>query len=181
MIGTHNSLTGYKPVHWYHRPFAFLWRCQTKTLKEQLEKNVGYFDIRIRMDKDGKIQFCHGLVDLKVPYALDLLLRILSDNNKKCRIIVERGWDFNVMNYIKPEYNISVVRQVIFKKGWRYAFFVKDDIKDYTYVPFYSDKGFWWNLMHMKFSTIRRYAKKHNPEITEELINDKTIHFMDRI
>ena len=49
ILASHNSLTYYKP-QWYLRPLAWIGRCQSKTIQEQYELGVRYFDIRIKYD-----------------------------------------------------------------------------------------------------------------------------------
>ena len=65
MYGSHNSLTGYKPMKWWGyllRPFA---RCQRTTVEEQIEGGARAFDLRVRFDgKDGLV-VCHALVEYK--------------------------------------------------------------------------------------------------------------------
>ena len=67
------------------------------------------------------------------------------------------------------------------KKGWKVIKNQDPPIKGYTYVPFLSNKSLWWNLRHMKWSTISLWAKKHNPIITDELIASDIVYFMDRV
>lgn len=60
-LASHNSMS-YLPVfHWWMRPFRFVARCQSLTLKEQYEDcGVRMFDLRIWFDKNGTPFFCHG-------------------------------------------------------------------------------------------------------------------------
>lgn len=62
MYGSHNSLTGYKPMKWWGRllqPFA---RCQRETVERQMEGGTRAFDLRVRFDKGGRLIPCHGWV-----------------------------------------------------------------------------------------------------------------------
>lgn len=54
---------------------------------------------------------------------------------------------------------------------------------DYTYIPFYSNLSFWQNIKRMNwFSTIKKWSKKHNPTITQEMKDAVNIvYFMDRV
>ena len=75
MYGSHNSLTGYKPMKWWGRllqPFA---RCQRETVEGQIEGGTRVFDIRVRFGKGGILIPCHGLVEYKacVPVVIDRL------------------------------------------------------------------------------------------------------------
>ena len=63
MYASHNSLTGYKPKHWWGwflLPFA---RCQRATLWQQMENGARVFDLRVRFDRVGRLVPCHGLVE----------------------------------------------------------------------------------------------------------------------
>lgn len=101
ILGTHNSLTGYKPKHWYGwlmKPFA---KCQSKTIHDQYEEGVRCFDIRVRFDKNGKWVFAHGIYELDInPYTdifyeleeiarLEESLHPEKDNYIYCRVIME--------------------------------------------------------------------------------------------
>ena len=87
MYGSHNSLTGYKPIKWWGRllqPFA---RCQRTTVEEQIEGGARAFDLRVRFDgKDGLVA-CHGLVE----YKADVPAVVARLENAGCcyRIILE--------------------------------------------------------------------------------------------
>ena len=50
MKGTHNSLTGEGAWRWWMRMWWPVWRCQSKTLEEQINAGVRLFDIRVRWD-----------------------------------------------------------------------------------------------------------------------------------
>lgn len=60
MLGSHNSLTGY-PCKWYLIPFNIFSKCQSGTIEQQLQKNVKFFDIRIKVKSDGSYYVSHGL------------------------------------------------------------------------------------------------------------------------
>lgn len=74
VIGTHNSMTYLKPKKWYHWFFNPIYKCQNRTIEEQLssviaingiEYNIDCFDFRIRFDKDKEPYFAHGIVGFK--------------------------------------------------------------------------------------------------------------------
>lgn len=62
-IATHNSCTGEKGYSW-RKLFTLFSRCQNKTLIEQYDAGVRYFDIRIRKTKRGWIA-AHGIWETK--------------------------------------------------------------------------------------------------------------------
>lgn len=65
-FASHNSFT-YLPVKWYMKPFNFMSRCQSKTIKEQYEEyGVRIFDLRVAFDKNGEAHVKHGFMDYGV-------------------------------------------------------------------------------------------------------------------
>ena len=194
MIGSHNTFTFFSPKHKFFNLFKWLWRCQDKTIDEQYKAGVRYFDIRLSPRAKGGYYAAHGLVTLNWQlYSIRELIDIMKCcyPNAKCRIILEKG---SAADFIAKIINIvadndmyltlrEYVHQIIIKDGWKiiYDNDWKVEIKDYSYVPRYSDKSFWYNLTHFKFDTIKHHSKS-NPTITKEMIEDKNVvYFMDYI
>ena len=68
------------------------------------------------------------------------------------------------------------------KKGWKVLVNDTKELVDYTFLPFLSDLSFWQNIKRGKWmSTIKKWAKSHNPEFTKDLINDIKVHFVDYV
>ena len=181
MIGTHNSLSSARPRYGFFNLFIWLWRCQTQMFGEQL-LFAHYFDIRIRFDKEGRLWFCHGIVDFDTPWTLDVLLKYVMRYKATCRVVIERGKvPADLMVMLAPY--LSCIHMVIVKKGWRVIYKDRErehlKFSDTTYVPFRSDRTFWQNLVHLKISTIKIWARRHNPPITQKLREDDVIHFLD--
>lgn len=87
MYGSHNSLTGYKPIKWWGRllqPFA---RCQRETVEGQIEGGTRAFDLRVRFDGKGSLVACHGWVE----YVADVPEVIARLENARCcyRLVLE--------------------------------------------------------------------------------------------
>lgn len=75
LLATHNSGTGERSASVLHsliNPFA---RCQSKTIAQQVDANVTYFDIRVAFDKNGMLILAHGLWRSRVtlPDALSMM------------------------------------------------------------------------------------------------------------
>ena len=88
-LGTHNSMTYLNPKKWYLYPFQFIARCQSLTIKEQFEKGVRLFDIRISYTKDKELEFRHGALAYKGD-VLSILDWLNSQNTPiKIRILLE--------------------------------------------------------------------------------------------
>lgn len=185
MIGTHDSMTYLSPRWWIFRPFAWLWRTQTKTLREQIALGVKYIDIRVK-PKNGIWVFYHGIVELQGNvWFLSEIADLCKTHNLKARLLLESGNESAQKLFI-DECNKTILHNpyisfIGIKKGWKILKNQDPPIKDCTYVPFLSNKSLWWNIRHMKWSTIALWAKKHNPIVTDELIVSDTVYFMDRI
>lgn len=108
LIASHNSATG-EPgrglLSWLMTPFA---RCQSKTIKEQLEAGCTYFDLRIKKYK-GEWALGHGPWICKTP-LLDIL-KILSTHNVYVRFGCEEEPPEGFIDYVKDlckEYNLKL-------------------------------------------------------------------------
>lgn len=183
MIGTHDSFTYLKPVNPIYSLFNFLWRTQSLSLKKQLNKGVKYFDIRVSYYK-SKWRVSHGLVNFDLTFSsIKYILEIFAPYY--VRLILEKGNDkveelfTDAISEVAQYPNLSFA---CIKKGWKVLVNRDPVIKDYSYIPWYSGYSFLWNLKHFKLSSIKYYAKKHNPSITKEMIEDPyTVYFMDYV
>lgn len=86
ILASHNSMTYLKPKYWVLRLFRWIYRCQTKTIEEQYEAGVRYFDFRISFDHNGIPRFRHGLVVFKSSDVF--ILNILKWLNEKDDVII---------------------------------------------------------------------------------------------
>lgn len=57
---SHNTFSYLRPTQWWLRPFAFVARCQSKTLQEQFGEGVRIFDLRLRREKNGEWVIAHN-------------------------------------------------------------------------------------------------------------------------
>lgn len=186
MIGTHDSFTYLKAKNKIFELFSFLWRTQTKDIKEQQKLGVTYLDVRVHRTIDGEWELCHGLVNFDKKFKLLYdIFDIYKDFN--IRLILEKGDDLDESFFKKevsflPKVNKNIACIAI-KKNWIVIIPEKFEIKDYSYVPFYSNLSFWQNIKRMNwFSTIKKWAKKHNPIITQKMKEDtNVVHFIDRL
>lgn len=92
-------MTYLNPKKWWMRIFKSIYQCQTKSITQQLEEGVRYFDVRISFDKNGIDELRHGLVAFKgdILVTLGILnnfsysLKCLSNKNKIIvRIVLEK-------------------------------------------------------------------------------------------
>ena len=186
MIGTHDSFTYLKAKNKIYELFSFLWRTQTKSIKGQKELGVKYLDVRVHKTKGNQWELCHGLINFNKQYnTLYNLMEDLSDF--KIRLILEKGTkaDEEVFKFIiyKLSYKYSNLVFSAIKKNWKVLHNTLLSIIDYTYIPFYSNLSFWQNIKRMNwFSTIKKWAKRHNPIITQKMREDNdVVYFIDLI
>lgn len=188
MIGTHDSFTYLNPKKRVFNILSFLWRTQTKNIQEQRALGVKYFDIRVRYYK-GKWILCHGLVDFDtIPFStLEDIMKFFN-KSEYLRVILERVSSND--DIFKFKHDILVLKEeyknIVFsciKKDWNIVINNDLNIIDYTYTPFLSNLSLLDNIKRMNFfSTIKKWAKKHNPTITEGIVEDKnTVHFLDYV
>lgn len=182
MIGTHDSYTYLPAKKKIFEWVSFTWRTQVKSIEEQKKEGVSYFDIRIRRDNDVW-RICHGLVDFDLTYKTieEILARF---SIYKVRIILERGDNEDLFRgEITKHVDCPALSFACIKRNWKVLLDRDTNIIDYTYTPWLSDLSLWENIKRFNFfSTIKRWAKKHNPNITTKMKEDKkTIYFMDYI
>lgn len=188
---THNSLTGHSPRHFWASLFSIFWKCQSRTIWQQKLAGATVLDIRVR--RRGNLwQSCHGLIDIWLTFdSVSDIVSFAKAHGCSCRIILERGGSSDL--FVK-EVNEAVFDEIV--NGWQdtllYAAIKKPWTEiyrnekyvlgpDYTYIPWNTGQGFWWNIRHFKPSTIKRWAKKHNPELAKypDIAAAKEIHTID--
>ena len=195
MIGSHNSFTFKKSVNKLFNIFKCFWQCQNKSLQEQYESGVRFFDIRIYRKDKSHWGIAHGLVNLYGGFdTIETILHYMASIFPEAyyRILLEKG-DNSVVETFEDEVadaitalgNYSKLYEAIIKQNWKIVYHNDHKefiIHDYCYTPILTGESFWYNIKHFKLSSIKSYAKKHNPKITEDLKNDQiTVHFMDFI
>lgn len=173
MVGTHNSMTYLEATHWHWELLSPWWRCQDKTLEEQLAMGVRFFDLRvIRGTGNRTWNWGHGLVDLG-PAAIGETLDRLGECGATCRIMLERGDEDTESEFTRffskrmcDRLWKDVVKDVVIKKGWR-VIWRSDDmapIVDGSWVPYRRGKA-WWKqlrgLLSFPFTTIRGWSLRH--------------------
>lgn len=89
-ITSHNSWTFLPVKQWYLKPFAFMARCQSLNITQQMALGIRSFDLRIRFKKDGLFTIAHGMFEYE-SYTQDLIedLNLLNKHHCTLRIIHE--------------------------------------------------------------------------------------------
>ena len=88
ILGSHDTMSYLRPRAWWGRLFGFVARCQSKTLEEQWQAGVRYFDLRIGYDSDWNAEFRHGAV----AYGGDCPDRVMAWLAERARTGGERVW-----------------------------------------------------------------------------------------
>lgn len=183
MLGTHDSYTFLKARYKVFELFSFMWRTQTKSILQQKQNGTRYFDIRIRRN-NNKWRVCHGLVDFNLTYST---IKDIVDafNGYNIRIILERGNGRELFIRELEDYKStnSPIKFACIKKNWEIIIDNDLPLFDFTYIPWYSNLSFIENIKRFNFlNTIKRWANKHNPIITADIIHsDDKIYFIDRL
>ena len=72
-LATHNTMSYRKPKQFWIKLIPFISRCQSVDYKKQHELGAKGFDLRLFWDKDGKLEFRHGITSYSL--VLEFLLR----------------------------------------------------------------------------------------------------------
>ncbi len=90
VLGSHNTMSYLPPAKWWQHILRPFYRCQVKTLEQQIESGVTYFDLRIREGKPNQWVFAHGCVTFK-GCSLREAINIISNRvpNATIRLIYE--------------------------------------------------------------------------------------------
>lgn len=97
-LATHNSATGESGKNLLHSFFSVFAKCQDKTIKEQYEVGVRYFDLRV----DEDLVLCHGL--WKADKTLANILREMKgyvNETTYVAVTIERGYSEEVCDDIR--------------------------------------------------------------------------------
>lgn len=132
-IATHDSATGEKSKNFLHALGKVFAQTQTKTIREQYEVGVRYFDLRV--DKD--LVLCHGLWKANKDFA-DLLIEMKKyvEDTVYIRVIIERKYDKEVIDELTKKIRNLVnlhgkhvkLTYIAQKIPWR-------TLKDYRDIP----------------------------------------------
>jgi hypothetical protein len=165
MIGTHNTMTYLKAKNPLYEAISCWWRCQNKTLDDQIAAGVRWFDIRVVFNPrpGGPLwTFAHGAVDLKYKTDEDIpqhnILGLVLEKIEACggyaRIMLERGND--EAEELFAEYFAKELASkrwpciigAVVKKNWRVLWNTKPDLAicDLSYVPYKRDTKWWKQL-----------------------------------
>ena len=192
MIGSHNSFTYLKSTNALYNRFPIAWRCQYKTIQEQYNDGVRFFDVRVKLEKKANRNMwrcAHGAVNLQQMFVSLKNIFIYFKQmlpGSYFRLILEDNKGIEEFKKEIQPFIDKPAKECLFiciKKDWEILYNnLPPVLNDYCYIPFVSNKSTWQNLKDMEWTTIKKYADKHNPPISKAMIEDpNVIYFMDYI
>ena len=73
-----------------------------------ISKKIFFFQVvlRIRSEMDEAVDFCRELMEMRIPFRMDIMNRLYNGSNDygvgwKKRCVVVNGNDYNLMEYMK--------------------------------------------------------------------------------
>ena len=97
-LATHNTMSYRKPKQFWTKLIPFIARCQSVDYKKQHELGAKGFDLRLFWDKDGKLEFRHGIVSYNAD-NIDEILEYANEHEIYLRIMLEiRDYNINKIN-----------------------------------------------------------------------------------
>lgn len=94
MIGSHDTFTYLRPCNPIFNLGTRWWKTQCKSITEQYNFGIRFFDIRVCLDKENHWRYCHGLIDLnKYERTLYDICLYMTEYFPKAiyRIVLEKG------------------------------------------------------------------------------------------
>lgn len=207
MIGSHNTYTYLKSTNWVYNNCKKWWKCQEKTIQEQYDFGVRFFDIRVY--RDGNLwRACHGKVNLKKTWkSLEDICIEMEKNFPEAiyRIVLEKGDAYEFIN--ETEFKDHTLLTDKYPNLWRIdskereywkGYYANNNYKLFDRLYKFACVNVWEEPAHELhgFLTcknfykmdLRKEAKKINskldffndPDKLKEMIEDKsTLYFLD--
>lgn len=206
MIGSHDTFTYLPPSNPLFRLFSRWWRTQSKTIDFQHNRGIRFFDIRVCMDKYGRWQLCHGVVNLLTDfYSLaslcyhiqsvypDTLFRLVLEKGDKYvqKVFTQEAsplceefpnlWRVDIKSTGNWMGAVANNNQALYDKGYKFALGNTWDKPAQELHGFVTKKN-WWKI------NLKREAKRINSNLFntdnewEEALKDKEhLYFLDYI
>lgn len=179
MIGSHNSATYLKEKSWWMTILRPWTRCQTKTLREQYNSGIRYFDFRIKLfdtEFGCMTNICHNNVLYKESlfealYEIDyddVYIRLILDYRKEPEDAEKLSELFkSTINFIQDRYKLKVDNAITF---WNWKEYIPSsfNIQEEHYSV---DASRWyeWILGPFLFNKLKEKTyKKHFKELQDK-------------
>lgn len=196
MIASHDSYTYQKAKNPLMNLISIFWKCQKLDIQNQYDLGVRIFDVRVYKNNKGKWGTAHGTAHFK--QSFDSIVSIceyfktqfpgsfiriylednVKNNNELKELFLKEAdeaftkyfdilWEIGthvpwITYYRNPDFQMSIKEYYCHLFNWN------------------TDKDFIYNLKNIDWSSwcLPLYAKKHNPIITQEMINDPNIMYL---
>lgn len=198
MIASHDSYTYLTPRNLLMLLISPWWRCQKVDIEKQYKLGVRVFDVRVHRYKN-KWHTAHGLAHFK-KVSFNTLMDICkyfndTFENSVIRIYLEddcnkkKNKEIEDIFLQEADEAFSIYENTLWEIGthhpWKTYYRNKKftpQIKEYYchFLNWNTDQSIKENLKHLDWSqwSLPYYAKKHNPEITEEMIYDPNVMYI---
>lgn len=144
MLGSHNSFSYLTPTKWWMKLLTPWSKCQNKTIAEQYNAGVRYFDVHIAFNKNGSIRLVHNWIEYPSSELFEALrtlnnksgvhLRILLDMRKKPKDAETTAdilrWFYGFLDYIIQNTTISIDKAIVFW-NWKHIIDNGIDVTEY--------------------------------------------------
>lgn len=176
MIGSHNTLSYLPPKNLWGKITRPWNKCQDRTIEEQVNAGVDYFDIRIDFYNDGKWHFVHNRVDYGVVNndiwkyigKTELSIRIIYDRRSKPKDVILEKYRFTkYLSYLKEEYNVNIDSAITY---WDWKEYCKPFIRVKEFHASVSAKWYQY-LLGCKWFALTYSGISKYPDV-EECINE---------
>ena len=148
-LATHNTMTYLPPKKWWGKILGFIAKCQSVDYKKQHELGAEGYDLRLFFDKDGNVEYRHGIISYDASNIYDVL-NYARDNNIIVRVLLE----------IRT-YNKNLIEDTTVNKLKQYFIDFCNGLENqYPTIKFYGGKS----LMDM---SVVLYDFKNKPVIKE--------------
>ena len=179
MIGSHNTLSYLPPKNLWGKITRPWNKCQDKSIEEQVNVGVDYFDIRIDFYNDNKWHFVHNRVDYglvnndiwKYIGKTELSIRIIYDRRSKPKDVILEKYRFtNYLSYLKEEYNVNIDSAITY---WDWKEYCKPFIRVKEFHASVSAKWYQYLLGCKWFANrYNNFSKAANMCMNEVLLLD---------
>lgn len=169
MIGAHNTLSAYRPLNWWMRPFAFIYRCQRKDVGALIDAGVTFYDLRFAYRGNTPIG-SHGIAKFRVN-PLSVISEICTRVERPViRVILEEG-DYDAVRLFRTDIETAMRSfpnaKFIggnYRPTWRRLLDLPDDdVRDNIVQLVGSMQTKWWGKAWPWL-----YARLHNGKHLEE-------------
>lgn len=167
MLGSHNSFSYLTPTKWWMKLLTPWAKCQNKTIAEQYNAGVRYFDVHVAFNKNGSVRLVHNWIEYPSSELFEALrtlnnksgvhFRILLDMRKKPKGTENTAdilrWFYGFIDYVMQNTTINIDKAIIF---WNWKHTIDNGIEITEYHASVSAK--WYEYI----GGLECWAELHN-------------------